>query len=81
MLLKIPAFDNRRVVLDDLPVTRTIAAVVTNDAAGLKMGIDGNSPEKLESALFQVFTDTVRQSVADRNISIPVFVIQDGLSV
>ena len=79
LFFQIPAFGYGRIIFDNFPVTRAVAAMIADDPAGLKMRIDSDSAEKFEAPFSQVFADPVRQSVAYRDISVSVFVIQNGL--
>ena len=79
LFFQIPAFGYGRIIFDNFPVTRAVAAVIAYDPACLKVGIDGNSTEIFEAPFSQVFADPVRKSVAYRDISVSVFVIQNGL--
>ncbi len=59
MFFQIPPFIYRWIVLHDISVTRAVASMIADDAAGLQVGIDGDSSEKFEAAFLQVLADPV----------------------
>ena len=67
-------------VIDPLK-TRAVPVVVVDDPAGLQMGVDRDRAHILETALFQVFADPVGQTVADRDRTHVMSLIQDGFAV
>ena len=65
--LKILLFFHCRVMLCNLPITRTGFVMVIDDPACLQMRIDRHGTDIPKAALFQIFADPIRQSIADRN--------------
>ena len=61
----IPPFSYGGIRLIDLPIARTILVVVIDDPAGLQVGVYRYRSHILETALLQVFTDPVGETVAD----------------
>lgn len=53
--------------VDDDLAARASGIVVVNDAAGLEVGVNSDTADILKTALLQVFADSFRQAVSDRN--------------
>ena len=66
--------------VDDDLAARASGIVVVDDAAGLKMGVEGHGADVLKAPLLQIFANPFRQAVADRNLSFGMALVEDGLA-
>ena len=73
----IPMFSDRGMYLINLPTAQTVLVRIVANPAGLKVGVDRYSADIFEAALLQVFADPVRETVADRNRTGIVALVQD----
>ena len=65
----------------DLLRAGTVPGVVVDDAAGLKVGVEGDGPQVFESPLLQFFADFFRKSIAHRNLSFIIMGVEDRLPI
>lgn len=77
----IPSLVHRRMGFQDFLPTRAGYIVVVDDAAGLKVGVDGHGTDILKAPLLQIFAQPVRQAVADGNFPLIVTLVEDDFSV
>ena len=62
-------------------ISRTVAAMIVDDSARLKMRINDNGAEILESSTAQLLADSLRKTVGSRNQSVAVPIIENRLAI
>ena len=72
----IPPFPGRRISLIDFLVAGAIPVMIIDDSACLEVGVNRDCAHILEATLFQILSDPVRKTVADRDCSDIVPLVQ-----
>ena len=73
----IPAFVHGRVFRHDMLIAWAVFIVITDNPAGLQVGIDRDRTDIFEAALLQIFADPVRKPVAHRDRSCRMSLVED----
>ena len=77
----IPALYDRRMSAVDSVIAQAVLIMVIDDSAGLQVGVYRDRTDVFETALLQVPADLIRQTVADRDRSCVVSLIEDRFSI
>lgn len=77
----IPALYNRRMSAVDSVIAQAVLIMVIDDSADLQVGVYRDCTDVFETALLQVPADLIRQTVADRNRSCVVSLIEDRFPI
>jgi len=78
--LRIPRELLRGICGTELLKSRTAPVVVIDNAAGLKMGIDGNGPHERKTALFEIPAQSGGETVTRRHRSGVMSPVADGFA-